>query len=370
MAVQGPRLTLKQILEWADEHCRRTGRWPSARSGRVRAAPGERWDRIDAALHRGHRGLPGDASLAWLLVARRHKALDTNRPPFSEREILARADEHFRGTGRWPSAKSGRVTGAPGQTWWAIDKTLKQSDVERRGFSSLSQLLAKRRGKRNPKDLPRLTIKQILEWADRHHRRTGKWPVNKSGPVPAAPGETWANIDASLRVGNRRLQGGSSLARLLARYRRVPLRLAKGPRLTIRQILEWADRHHRRTGNWPAKDSGLVYGSGGETWIRIEGALLHGRRGLSGGTTLVHLLEKKRGRPYRRKGPDLYIKHILKWAEAHYHRTGTWPTQGSGPVRGVAGERWGNIQSALYKGSRGLPGGSSLAKLLDKHFGP
>jgi hypothetical protein len=38
-------------------------------------------------------------------------------------------------------------------------------------------------------------------------------------------------------------------------------------------------------------------------------------------------------------------------------------------VRGVRGERWGNIQSSLYKGSRGLPPGSSLAKLFAKHFG-
>ena len=265
--------------------------------------------------------------------------------------------------------KSGRVLGAPGHTWRAIDKALKRSHVQGRGCSSLAQLLAKRRGKRNPKDLPRLTIKQILEWADRHRWRTGKWPVRDSGPVPAAPGETWANIDAALRVGNRRLRGGLSLATLLARYRRVPHRLEKRPRLTIKQILEWADRHRRRTGSWPTKDAGPIPRSGGDTWIRIDEALLRGRRGRPGGTTLVQLLARHRGRPYRRKGPDLTIEQILEWAEAHSQRTDKWPTQGSGPVRGVAGERWGNIQSALYKGSRGLPGGSSLARLLDKHFG-
>lgn len=69
------------------------------------------------------------------------------------------------------------------------------------------------------------------------------------------------------------------------------------------------------------------------------------------------------------QGPDLTIRQILQWAEAHHRRAGRWPSQMSGPVRGVAGERWGNIQSALYKGSRGLPGGSSLAKLLDQRFG-
>ncbi len=368
MADRGSRLTIAQILAWADEHSTRTGCWPSSRSGRVRAAPGERWDRIDAALQRGSRGLRGGTSLARLLAARRNKALNTNRLPRSQREILTLADEHFRRTGRWPTVESGRVIGAPGQTWRAIDKAMKRSDAEVRGFSSLAQLLTKRRGKRNTRHLPRLTIKQILEWADRHRRRTGKWPVHESGPVPAAPGERWGNIDGALRVGNRGLRGGSSLAMLLVRYRRVHHHLVKRPRLTIKQITEWADRHHRRTGSWPAKDSGPIYGSGGETWIRIDGALLCGRRGLSGGTTLVHLLAKHRGRPYRRKGPDLTIEQILQWAEAHYRRTGRWPTQGSGAVRGVAGERWGNIQSSLYKGSRALPGGSSLARLLDKHF--
>ena len=363
------RLTHTQILEWADEHRTRTGRWPSGRSGRVRAAPGERWDQIEGAVRRGSRGLRGGTSLARLLAERRNKAWYTNRPPRSQREVLALADEHFRRTGRWPTRMSGRVIGAPGQTWLAIDKAIKRSDAEVRGFSSLAHLLTERRGTRYARYLPRLTIKQILEWADRHHRRTGRWPVHKSGPVPATAGETWANIDAALRVGNRGLRGDSSLATLLSRYRRVHHHLQKRPRLTIKQILEWADRHHRRRGSWPAKDSGAIYGSDGETWIRIDGALLCGRRGLSGGTTLVHLLAKHRGRPYRRKAPDLTIKEILEWAEAHYRRTGRWPTQSSGPVRGVAGERWGNIQSALYKGSRALPGRSSLAKLLDKHFG-
>ena len=363
------RLTRKKILEWADEHCERTGRWPSARSGRVRAAPGERWDHIEGALRRGSRGLHDGSSLARLLVERRNKARHTNRPPRSPQEILALADEHFRRTGRWPTRMSGRVVGAPGETWLAIDKAMKRSGAEVRGFSSLAHLLTECRGTRSARYLPRLTIKQILEWADRHHRRTGRWPVHKSGPVPATAGETWANIDAALRVGNRGLRGDSSLATLLSRYRRVHHHLQKRPRLTIKQILEWADRHHRRRGSWPAKDSGAIYGSDGETWIRIEGALLCGRRGLPGGTTLVYLLAKHRGRPYRRKATDLTIKQILQWAEAHHRRTGNWPTQSSGPVRGVAGERWGNIQSALYKGSRALPGDSSLARLLDKHFG-
>jgi hypothetical protein len=291
------------------------------------------------------------------------------RLPLTIEQILERADAYRRRTGRWPTLEAGPLAGSAGRTWRSINKSLRRSYLKGGGYPSLSQLLAKRRGKRNVKDLPRLRITHILDWADRHRRRSGRWPVHGSGPVTGAPGETWANIDAALRVGNRGLPGGSSLARLLAKHRHVPNRLEKKPRLTRTQILLWADRHRRRTGSWPTKVSGVITRSGGESWIGIDEALLHGRRGLPGGTTLVQVLARHRGRPYRRKGPDLHVRDILEWARAHRERTGKWPTQGSGPVRGVRGERWGNIQSSLYKGSRGLPPGSSLAKLFAKHFG-
>jgi hypothetical protein len=41
-----------------------------------------------------------------------------------------------------------------------------------------------------------------------------------------------------------------------------------------------------------------------------------------------------------------------------------WPKVTSGGVLGAPGEKWINIQTSLMQGRRGLPGGSSLAKLL------
>jgi hypothetical protein len=61
-------LTEAQILTWADAHHARTGKWPNLRSGRVADAPDETWSAIDAALRRGHRGLPEGSSLSWLLA--------------------------------------------------------------------------------------------------------------------------------------------------------------------------------------------------------------------------------------------------------------------------------------------------------------
>lgn len=64
-------LTRKQILAWARAHKKRTGAWPKPSSGPVVGAPGETWSNINAALHRGGRGLPAGLSLKKLLERRR-----------------------------------------------------------------------------------------------------------------------------------------------------------------------------------------------------------------------------------------------------------------------------------------------------------
>jgi hypothetical protein len=88
------------------------------------------------------------------------------------------------------------------------------------GGTTLARLLARERGKRNHKDLPRLTPGQIRAWAVAHHRRTGVWPGRKTGSIPEAPGETWSGVNAALMTGGRGLPGGSSLSRLLKKTKR------------------------------------------------------------------------------------------------------------------------------------------------------
>jgi hypothetical protein len=66
-----------------------------------------------------------------------------------------------------------------------------------------------------------LSIKLILQWADEHHRRTGRYPTVTSGTVCSAPEENWQAINLALRVGVRGLPAGDSLHRLLCRRRRV-----------------------------------------------------------------------------------------------------------------------------------------------------
>src|SRR5215469_1475829 len=222
----------------------------------------------------------------------------------------------------------------------------------------------RRRGSRPP-----ITTAQILAWADAHHRRTGRWPVTTSGPVTAGPfGLTWRALDNALRLGLRGLEGGSSLARLLAEHRHVR-NLCQLPRLSRQQILAWTDAHQKRTGAWPTARSGPVAGVPGETWRALDSALRVGLRGLPGGSSLARLLAFERGVRNLQALPRLTPGQILAWADAHHRRTGQWPSDVPIPVEDGLGETWAGLDTALRNGRRGLPGGSSLARLLAEERG-
>jgi hypothetical protein len=70
---------------------------------------------------------------------------------------------------------------------------------------------------------------------------------------------------------------------------------------------------------------------------------------------------KKRPKRLRHRRPPLTEALILRWADAHFERTGTWPQQNSGEVADAPGTTWRGVDLALARGRRGLPGGSSLA---------
>jgi hypothetical protein len=83
---------------------------------------------------------------------------------------------------------------------------------------------------------PRLTLVQVLAWADDHYRRTNSWPNAASGPVVGVAGETWAALNVALRLGHRGLPGGDTLARLLARERGVAPRVGRPPGRARRRL--------------------------------------------------------------------------------------------------------------------------------------
>ena len=145
--------------------------------------------------------------------------------PLTVEQVLHWADRQQAHTGRWPHAGSGRVFGAHGQTWQAVNQALVRGGRGLPGGSSLARLLEEHRGKRNKARSPPLTVEQILLWADLHRARTGRWPTPLSGPVHEAPQESWRAISSALWGGHRGLPGGFGLPQLLRRHGRdVPER--------------------------------------------------------------------------------------------------------------------------------------------------
>jgi hypothetical protein len=363
-----PALTEEQILGWADAFHLSRQQWPTRSSGEIEEAPGETWATVENALFRGTRGLAGGSSLAKLLAEQRGARNQGGLPTLTVQQILAWADEHHRHFGGWPQQNSGDVIGAPGEKWQNLNAVLGKGLRGLPSGSSLAQLLAIHRGVQNRSVRPALTKEQILKWADEHYERTNQWPNQKSGTILDATDETWAAVDLALNRGRRGLPGNSSIAQLLKAERGVrnPKDL---PPLSIEQILEWADAHLRRTGQWPGSEDGPVVDAPGEKWRAIDMALRCGVRGLPGGSSLARLLTKHRGVRNRKKPPHLTIDQILAWVDAHRQSTGSWPTAGSGSVQGAPGETWKGVDMALVQGGRGLLGGSTLARFIKEHRG-
>jgi hypothetical protein len=353
-----------EILEWADAHHARTGAWPMSESGLITDVLAEKWRNVDSGLRLGLRGLPGGSSLAQLLAEQRNVRNCGALPVLRRKEILICADAHHKRTGAWPTSESGPIAEAPGETWRAVDGALRVGVRGLAAGSSLAQLLAQRRGRRNIRDLPRFTVRQILAWADAHHKRTGAWPTSSSGPVADAPGETWSAINVALHNGRRGLPGLTTLAQVLAARRGVSISTHLPP-LTLPKMRIWARAHKRRTGSWPTPTSGPVLGALGMTWKKVYDSLREGYRGLPGGQTLAILRTERPtdGAPRPRR-PPLTDEQILAWADAHHQRTGRWPHSRSGPIPEAPGETWRAVDRALHTGRRGLTQTNSLVRLL------
>src|SRR5262245_18677169 len=190
-------LYVSQILQWADDYHDKYGQWPRMYSGSIPGTMELTWRKVDSALRLGHRGMPGKSSLARFLAEHRGVRNLGCLPKLNLSEVLKWADKHYEKTGVWPKETSGPVKEAAGETWFAVDRAMRAGVRGFSGGTSLAQLMAEKRGARNVQDLPHLTIKRILAWADAHHKRTGSWPSGASGPIPEADGETWGAVNTA-----------------------------------------------------------------------------------------------------------------------------------------------------------------------------
>jgi len=202
-------------------------------------------------------------------------------------------------------------------------------------------LAASRRTRKTSRRKLPLTLATILAWADDHRARTGVWPTIRCGAVLANPNELWFNIDQCLRKGLRDLPGGDSLPRLLVR-----------------------ERGHR---NNPKLRSGG--GSARRSLGQYDASLVHGRRGLPGGDSIAKLLERRFRVRNMANSPRLTEEQILAWADEHRKRTSGWPAIKTGVIALSPNDTWAMIDDALPSRYRGLPGGSSILKLLGQYRG-
>ena len=143
------------------------------------------------------------------------------------------------------------------------------------GGMTLASLLAANRSTTKSQ----LTEAMILNWADAYFDTHRSWPKRISGVIEGTNGDTWGSVEYALYAGTRGLGGGKTLAQLLLEHRGVRNQ-GRLRRLTVRQVLAWAEAYNRKTGAWPSHSSGYIEGTVGETWQTISAALASGRRGL------------------------------------------------------------------------------------------
>jgi hypothetical protein len=208
-----------------------------------------------------------------------------------------------------------------------------------------------------------LTEELIRKWILDEFTSTGKWPNTRSGKVQVVGvDEAWQSLHNYLVRGGRGLPGGQSLTDVVAEVRRqAGLEVV----LTEGLIKQWIRAEYEKTKRWPLASDGDVLVDGvAEKWCNLHLNLLQGRRGLPGGRRLVDLVEEVRtelGQPSTRTMED--VRQLI-WQ--HYCDRKEWPHFKSKlPVPGGLFTSWNALNQALSVGRFGLPGGSSLAKVVE-----
>ena len=220
-------LTENLILKWADEHMTKTGKWPSADSGKIGLHSAFiTWGTVNSYLVKGYRGLAGGSSLADLLLRKRNVRKYTSLHRFDLRTISMWIENFYEKYGRWPSAESGTIKESNNTTWRAVDAALTVGCRGLTGGSSLANYIKEVFDVRKKTKKREIKITDIHLYVQSYHKEHSKWPSSLSGNVKNTD-LTWSIIDSALRRGNRGLKGGSSLAIFLNQYYRGTLKSTK-----------------------------------------------------------------------------------------------------------------------------------------------
>ena len=203
-----------------------------------------------------------------------------------------------------------------------------------------------------------LTEDLIWGWMKLYFITNGKYPSVKTNESPET-GEEWRNIDSSLRIGNRGLRGGSSIAMLKSQRTGVKS-VRRTSMLKESIVFRWMKRYCKEKGHWP-RQSSMELSPEGSTWCSVNSALQVGVRGLAGGSSLKKLRLKFNGLDK----PQLTEDNIFEWMKEYFEENQKWPLADSKET--IHGRSWRYINKCLKEGKQGLTGGSSFIKLILKH---
>jgi hypothetical protein len=209
----------------------------------------------------------------------------------------------------------------------------------------------------------------IKSWAQEYKAKHGKYPSSLSKEVEMIPDcfkiRGWRALDSSLRVGGRGLSGGSSLVFLLGGNRVKQKNLLVGEEL-VQELKKSLLNFKEKEGKFPSRYLSGSFLSDGSTLKSIDRAFQRRNRGLDkiGCKTLSDFMRKEFG-----EGPTGIILKIddVKKEIREYIRIGKERlTRNSVDFALFDGTSAENLRGLLKSGSRGLPKGSSLSKLVDE----
>jgi hypothetical protein len=360
-------LTIDSVLSACDLFHKTHKTWPRRTSGKITGITGRTWAQINSSLIRGSYGLPGNSSLAQLLLEKRSVQHHLAKPKLTEHLILRWADLHRKRTGQWPTHKSGPVKESPNDTWLGIRKALVNGNRGLQGDSSIEKLLWEKRNVKGQHAGNQLTTELIMDYAKQHYELTNDYPHSSSQWALKAIKDSWQAIDVALRNGQRSLNAlDGGLSKLLELNK---LKRHRGSAPTKAQILEAAIEYQTShpKGKWPTRVSGNVTELLDITWSAINDALKRGAITDTPERSLAQFLERVVDRRNQANLANLTETTILNWCDEYFSAHGKYPGQGSEALESMDSETFNNINAALTSGHRGLPGGSSLAKLLRKN---
>jgi hypothetical protein len=136
-----------------------------------------------------------------------------------------------------------------------------------------------------------LTEDEILSWADLFKSKYGHYPTQNSPRIPEMQGNTWATIDAAMRVQGRGLRQKGGLSQFLGQKRGyVPANGKSMSDISLDEIIDHMVRFRNKFHRWPTYSDQSLDGSSSEKWSNINSILSRGGRGLRGRLSLLRLV--------------------------------------------------------------------------------